>query len=98
MNLNANVEVGSVSVFTTDNRGFDAEEISDRAIDKIIFVGDTLVPETAKLAQVYRQQIRKILVQYLGEAQESERKTVYERLTQGGYPEAAQFVKRLKEE
>ena len=97
MNLNANVEVGSVSVFTTDNRGFDAEEIAD-AIDKIIFVGETLVPETAKLAQVYRQQIRKILVQYLGEAQESERKTVYERLTQGGYPEAAQFVKRLKEE
>ena len=57
MNLNANIEVGSVSVFTTDNRGFDAEEIADRAIDKIIFVGDTLVPETAKLAQVYRQQI-----------------------------------------
>jgi hypothetical protein len=55
MNLNANVEVGSVSVFTTDNRGFDAEEIADRAIDKIIFVGDTLVPETAKWCSIWEK-------------------------------------------
>ena len=38
MNLNANVEVGSVSVFTTDNRGFDAEEIADleRVLDRLL--------------------------------------------------------------
>ena len=32
--------LGTVQVMTTNNRGFSAEELADRALDQIINVGD----------------------------------------------------------
>lgn len=39
MSIEAINSLGIVKVHTTTNRGFTAEEIADRALDKIIYVG-----------------------------------------------------------
>ena len=37
-------EVGDVMVMTTEGRGFTPEEIAERALDKIIYVGSNAHP------------------------------------------------------
>ena len=54
--------VGTVNVFVADNRGFTAEEIADRAIDKIIFVGNESAPEVREQALAYKAQIREVVL------------------------------------
>jgi hypothetical protein len=90
--INAGLDLGGVKVFTTDNRGFTAEEIAERAIDKIIYVGDKSHPVIAEQARAFKEHIKHVLVQYLREAQESERITICAKLSQAGHPEIAKLI------
>jgi hypothetical protein len=87
--------VGNVNVFVADNRGFTAEEIADRAIDKIIFVGNESAPEVREQALAHKSQIHKVLLAYLQEAQANERTTICNKLSEAGLGDAAEFVKNL---
>jgi hypothetical protein len=95
MSFGAVSEIGQVLVQTTDHRGFTAEEIADRAVEKIIYVGERVAPEIARSAREYKGEIHKVLVKYLQEAQDSERKTIREQLSKQGYPEIAQLIGEL---
>jgi hypothetical protein len=95
MSFGAVSEIGQVLVQTTDHRGFTAEEIADRAVEKIIYVGEHTAPEIARSAREYKGEIHKVLVKYLQEAQDSERKTIREQLSKQGYPEIAQLIGEL---
>ena len=90
--INAGMNLGAVNVFTTDNRGFTAEEIAGRAIEKIIYVGDQSHPVIAEQARAFKEHIKRVLVQYLREAQESERVTLSAKLLQAGHPEIAKLI------
>lgn len=90
--INAGLNLGAVNVFTTDNRGFTADEIAGRALDKIIYVGDQSHPVIAEQARAFKEHIRHVLVQYLREAQESERITISAKLSQAGHPEIAKLI------
>ena len=90
--INAGLNLGAVNVFTTDNRGFTAEEIAERALDKIIYVGDQSHPVIAEQARAFKEHIKRVLVQYLREAQESERITISAKLSQAGHPEIAKLI------
>jgi hypothetical protein len=87
--------LGVVKVFTTENRGFTAEEIADRALDKIIYVGDKSHPLVSAQAHAFKDNIRKVLVHYLDEAQRNERMTIQARLRETGYPEIADLIGEL---
>lgn len=87
--------VGIVNVFVADNRGFSAEEIADRAIEKIIFVGNESAPEVRDQALAYKSQIHKLLISYLKEAQINERTTICNKLIEAGLGDAAELVKNL---
>ena len=89
MSFLAGTEIGSVFVQTTSHRGFTPEEIAERAVNKILYVGKNLEPEIAKQAQVYKEAIREVLIKYLQEAQDSERKNIRERLVQMGHGDIA---------
>ena len=89
MSFSGQSEIGQVKIFTTDKRGFTADEIADRAVEKIIQVGENIAPEIAKQARLYREEIRKVLVKYLTEAQQSERQTIRANLVRQGYEEIA---------
>lgn len=87
--------VGQVKVFVAENRGFTAEEIAERAIEKIISVGNESAPEVREQALAYKAQIQDLLVKYLKEAQVNERLTICNRLTEAGLSDAADFIKTI---
>lgn len=94
--MNAAVaELGWIKVFTTENRGFTPEEIAERALDKIIYVGDQSHPVIVEQARAFKSQIKSVLVHYLEEAQQSERVTISAKLRAAGHPQIADMIGEL---
>jgi hypothetical protein len=87
--------LGAVRVFTTVERGFTPEEIAERALDKIIHVGDRSHPVILEQARAFRGQIRAILVNYLAEAQRNERMTLASKLRAAGHSNIADILGEL---
>jgi hypothetical protein len=87
--------IGGVVVQTVSNRGWNPEELADRALDKIIQVGDTSHPAIRDQALAFRDHIRQVLVFYLQEAQKSERTTVCALLQQQGRGDLAEIIRGL---
>lgn len=87
--------LGGVKVYTTTDRGFTPEEIAERALDKIIYVGEQSHPVIRDQAQAFKDSIRSVLVFYLREAQQSERTSIVAGLAKQGFEDMAQLIKRL---
>lgn len=85
-------EFGDVSVLTTNNRGFTPEEVAERALDKIISVGESSHPAIRDQAVAFRDYIRQVLVYYMREAVKSDRTTQMFKLQEAGHPELAQLL------
>jgi hypothetical protein len=83
---------GSVSILTTNNRGFTPEEIAERALDKIIYVGGQSHPHITEQAEAFRENIRKVLVFYMEEAIKSNQTTIAARLRDAGHPELIKLL------
>lgn len=83
---------GSVRVETTQNRGFTPEEISERALDKIMYVGSQTHPLIREQAEAFRDNIRKILVFYMNEAVRSHNVTLVNKFKKAGYPELVKIL------
>ena len=79
MSFLADSEIGNVFVQTTNNRGYTAEEIAERAINRIKRI------ET-------EEDLRRILIKYLQEAQESERMNARRILSENGFADAASHL------
>lgn len=79
---------------TTSGRGFNAEEVAERALDKIIAVGSDSHPAVRAQAEAFKKDIRKVLVQYMKEMVRSHNTTLANRFREMGYPE---LIKLLKE-
>lgn len=82
-----------VNVVTTSGRGFTPEELAERALDKIISVGDSSHPAVREQALAFREKIRGVLVMYMTEAVKSDRTTIANRLRQAGYPDLVDLLK-----
>lgn len=87
--------LGGVKVHTTSGRGFSPEEIAQRALEKIISVGDQSHPAIREQAQAFKAHIERVLVFYLREAQQSERTNIVAKLMQQGREDMAQIIGRL---
>lgn len=79
--------VGSVMVMTTEGRGFTPEEIAERALEKIIYVGSNAHPAIREQAEAFKDSIRQVLVHYMREAVRSHNVTLANKFTQLGHPE-----------
>jgi len=95
MSLNSQGFIGNVKVFTTENRGFTPEEIAERALDKIIYVGDRSHPVILEQARAFKESLRTVLIHYLNEAQQSERVTISAKLRAAGHPQIADMIGEL---
>jgi hypothetical protein len=83
---------GSVVVMTTNNRGFTPEEVAERALDKIIYVGGNSHEYIREQAEAFRENIRQILIFYMNEAIKSDRTTIAARLREAGHPELVKLL------
>ena len=79
--------VGSVMVMATEGRGFTPEEVAERALDKIIYVGSHTHPAIREQAEAFRDNIRQVLVHYMHEAVRSHNVTLVNKFKQAGHPE-----------
>jgi hypothetical protein len=93
--FNGGMQIGPVNVYTTTNRGFTPEEIAERALDKIIYVGDQSHPAILDQAKAYKEHIRLVLIKYLKEAQESKQTTICAQLSQLGRSDLAKIIGEL---
>ena len=74
--MDGHTELGQVFVQTTENRGYTPEEIAERATTCILRVQT-------------KEELNRVLVKYLQEAQESERMNVRRYLNENGFSDAA---------
>lgn len=86
------ISVGSVQIHTTTNRGFTPEELAERALDKIIYVGSESHPAIRDQAEAFKNQIRAVLVYYMHQAVQSHNTTITNRLLQAGHPELVKLL------
>ncbi len=85
---------GAVTVKTTSNRGFNAQELSDRCVEKLISIGENVEPALREQALAYRTSIKQLIFNTCEQAQRSERTTVCAQLEEAGFSEAAAFIRR----
>jgi hypothetical protein len=81
-----------VQVVTTDSRGWAADELAQRAADKIIFVGDQSHPVIQAQARVFKDRVKYVVAFYLKEAVEQDRATIAQRLREAGHPELVHLL------
>jgi len=92
MSILFGVDVGNVMVQTTSNRGFTPEEIAERALDKIVYVGSQSHPAIRDQAEAFKDSVRKVLVFYMHEAIRSNHVTLVNKLNNVGHPELAAIL------
>jgi TRAP-type uncharacterized transport system substrate-binding protein len=84
--------VGVFKVETADHRGWTPEELAERALDRIIYVGGNSHPAIREQAEAFRSNIRAVLVHYLKEAVQSERTTLAAKFQEAGHPELVKLL------
>lgn len=85
-------ESGGIQVATKDFGGFTTEEVAERALDKIIQVGDQSHPLVREQAIAFRNHIRAVLVFYMNEAVKFDRVTLAHKLREAGHPELIKLL------
>ena len=80
---------------TTEKRGFTPEEVAERCADRIIQISDTAHPGIRDQAHAFRQHMVKVLAFYMREVIKSDRTTTYNALSEAGYKELAEQLRRL---
>lgn len=88
----ANGELGALLVQTTIERGFTPEEVAERALDKIIHVGDSAPDVIRAQAHAFKDHLRGVLVYYMHEAVKSDRTTLAAKFKQAGYSELVSLL------
>ena len=84
-----------VTVHTSDNKGFSAEEVASRCADKIIQVGDNAPIEIQEQARAYKEHIEKVIAFYMKEAIKSDRTTVVNAIKNAGQEKLAELIRRI---
>jgi hypothetical protein len=85
-------ESSGIQVVTKDHGGFTPEELAERALDKIIQVGDQSHPLVREQAIAFRDHIRAVLVFYMNEAVKFDRVTLAYKLREAGHPELIKLL------
>ena len=93
--LRSDLEVGSLGVTTTDNRGLSVDEVSEMAVNKIISVSDTAPAPIRAQAHAFRDACKKIVMYYMQEAIKNHMCTIGNQLEKQGQKDLANIIRRL---
>ena len=83
------LEVGSVLVSTTQDKGHDPEFWAKAAADRIVSVGGNCHPLIAQQAEAFKQSVEKTVEFYIKEAIKSDRTTLIAELERQGHADMA---------
>lgn len=86
------LQLGEFKVTAVSGRGFTPEELAEQALDKIIYVGGNCHPAIRDQAEVFKNQIRGVLVQYMHQAIKSNHTTLANQFRAAGHPELVKLL------
>ncbi len=89
------LEVGSVLVSTTQDKGHDPEFWAKAAADRIVSVGGNCHPLIAQQAEAFKQSVEKTVEFYIKEAIKSDRTTLIAELERQGHADMAKIIRSL---
>ena len=89
------LEVGSVLVSTTQDKGHDPEFWAKAAADRIVSVGGNCHPLIAQQAEAFKESVKQIVLFYLKEAIKSDRTTLIAELERQGHADMANIIRSL---
>ena len=93
--IDVGMSAGSVSVETTENRGFTPEEIAKRACEKIISISEGTEPVLKAQAQASKQRMYYVIVQACQDSVLSNQTTLHNMLSKQGHEDMADIIRRL---
>jgi len=86
---------GSVSVSAVSGRGWTPDELAERLVDRIVSVADTAPQPIRDQALAFKARLLPLCAFYLAQAAQSDRTTLYNRLREAGFPDAAEAIRRI---
>lgn len=89
------LEVGSVVVATTQDKGHDPEFWAKAASDRIVSVGGNCHPLIAQQAEAFKQSVETTVSFYIKEAIKSDRTTLIAELESQGHADMASIIRSL---
>ena len=89
------LEVGSVVVATTQDKGHDPEFWAKAASDRIVSVGGNCHPLIAQQAEAFKQSVVTTVSFYIKEAIKSDRTTLIAELEMQGHADMANIIRSL---
>lgn len=92
MDVQFSSALNSVSVRTTNNRGHTPEELANEALEKILYVGESVHPLIRDQAYAFKEDIRILLVHYMRQAVVSDRTTQAAKLKASGHGELVKLL------
>ena len=95
ISVETGINVTSVGVATSDNGGLSTEQIVDLAMQKILSVSDTAPPGIKEQANVFRENIRNVLMYYVELSKREERATMAQKLVKAGETDLAEIIRRM---
>jgi len=84
-----------VQVNTTANRGFTTDELAQQCVSRLISISEDADPALREQAKVFEKQALFLIKTYLDKAVQSDRTTLYNRLSESGQSELAELIRRI---
>jgi hypothetical protein len=91
----SSLDVGSVLVATTQDKGHDPEFWAKAAADRIVSVGGNCHPLIAQQAEAFKESVQATAVFYIKEAIKSDRTTLIAELEKQGHADMANIIRSL---
>lgn len=95
ISVETGIQTSSVNVITSDDGGHSSEQISELAMDKILRVADSAPPAIKEQANVFKDNIRSVVLYYIELARREERATIARKMAKAGQNEMADLVRRI---
>jgi hypothetical protein len=95
MSYNAGPELGIIEVHTTEEGGHPVEFWSNLCIERIVQVSQEAPKEVQNQVKEYKDNIQKVIEQYMQNAIKSDRITINNQLDKAGLKEASDLIRKL---
>ena len=89
------IKLGSVEVYTTENKGHDPEFWAKIATEKIVGISENAPEHIRMQAEAFKNHIYSIILSNMNNAIESKKVTMVGLLTKQGHEDMAKIIKEL---
>tara|TARA_B100001939_G_C16891529_1_gene595650 strand:- start:614 stop:904 length:291 start_codon:yes stop_codon:yes gene_type:complete len=95
LSVDTDINVGSVVVNTTENKGLSPEYWTERILERLVSISEGADPMVKAQAEAFRDSIKQVVLMYIKQAIASDRSTVAGLLDKQGHRDMADIIRRL---